>query len=52
LNPQYGGLGGLGNHQGAASQTHQASGYGGYGAGFSNYYGGNTRGGWGNNYTH
>ncbi|KAJ5683783.1 Ubiquitin system component Cue [Penicillium maclennaniae] len=52
LNPQYGGLGGLGNPQGAASQTHQASGYGGYGAGFSNYYGGNTRGGWGNNYTH
>jgi len=52
LNPQYGGLGGLGNHQGGASQTHQSSGYGGYGAGFSNYYGGNTRGGWGNNYTH
>ncbi|CAG8170177.1 unnamed protein product, partial [Penicillium nalgiovense] len=36
LNPQYGGLGGLG-HQGAATQ---ASGYGNnYGGGFGNYYG-------------
>lgn len=52
LNPQYGGLGGIGAHQGAASQT----GYGGYGGGFSQYYGGaGTRGGgtgWGTNYGH
>ncbi|KAJ5386016.1 Ubiquitin system component Cue [Penicillium cosmopolitanum] len=52
LNPQYGGLSGLGGHQGAASQTHQASGYGNYGAGFSNYYGNSNRGGWGGNYGH
>ncbi|KAJ5773941.1 Ubiquitin system component Cue [Penicillium paradoxum] len=51
LNPQYGGLGGLG-HQGAATQTHQASGYGNYGAGFGNYYGNSGRGGWGGNYGH
>ncbi|KAJ5674177.1 hypothetical protein N7462_009616 [Penicillium macrosclerotiorum] len=60
LNPQYGGLGGLGNHQGAASQTHQ-TGYGNYGAGagagFGNYYGNTGRGaggagGWGGNYGH
>ncbi|KAJ5643935.1 uncharacterized protein N7484_006442 [Penicillium longicatenatum] len=49
LNPQYGGLGGLSGHQGAASQT---GGYNNYGAGFSNYYGNNNRGGWGNNYGH
>ncbi|KAJ5287641.1 hypothetical protein N7478_003327 [Penicillium angulare] len=47
LNPQYAGLGGLGGHQGNASQT---GGYN-YGAGFGNYYG-NNRGGWGNNYGH
>lgn len=58
LNPQYGGLSSLGAHQGAASQTHQGAGYGSYGAGFGNYYGGNTRGGggggggWGGNYSH
>ncbi|KAJ5590805.1 Ubiquitin system component Cue [Penicillium hetheringtonii] len=51
LNPQYGGLGGLG-HQGAGSQTHQASGYSNYGAGFGNYYGNSGRGGWGGNYGH
>lgn len=51
LNPQYGGLGGLG-HQGAATQTHQASGYGNYGGGFGNYYGNSGRGGWGGNYGH
>ncbi|KAJ5944152.1 Ubiquitin system component Cue [Penicillium verrucosum] len=52
LNPQYGGLGGLG-HQGAATQTHQASGYGNnYGGGFGNYYGNSNRGGWGGNYGH
>ncbi|KAF9251364.1 hypothetical protein LCP9604111_2765 [Penicillium roqueforti] len=52
LNPQYGGLGGLG-HQGAATQTHQASGYGNnYGAGFGNYYANSGRGGWGGNYGH
>ncbi|RAH72393.1 putative RNAPII degradation factor Def1 [Aspergillus aculeatinus CBS 121060] len=54
LNPQYGGgLGGLGGHQAAGSQTHhQPTGYGNYGgAGFANYYG-NTRGGWGGNYGH
>ncbi|CAG7965297.1 unnamed protein product [Penicillium nalgiovense] len=49
LNPQYGGLGGLG-HQGAATQ---ASGYGNnYGGGFGNYYGNSGRGGWGGNYGH
>ncbi|KAE8366834.1 hypothetical protein BDV27DRAFT_155595 [Aspergillus caelatus] len=54
LNPQYGGLGGLGGHQGAATQTHhQATGYGNYGgAGFANYYGNTGRGGWGGNYGH
>ncbi|KAJ5293854.1 hypothetical protein N7508_008675 [Penicillium antarcticum] len=53
LNPQYGGLGGLGAHQGAATQGHQATGYGSYGAGFANYYGNsNNRGGWGGNYGH
>ncbi|KAL4785670.1 hypothetical protein BJX76DRAFT_165039 [Aspergillus varians] len=55
LNPQYGGLGGLGGHQAAAAnQTHhQASGYGNYGgAGFGNYYGNTGRGGWGGNYGH
>ncbi|KAL3479280.1 hypothetical protein BJX99DRAFT_222821 [Aspergillus californicus] len=55
LNPQYGGLGGLGGHQSAANQTHhQASGYGNYGggAGFANYYGNTGRGGWGGNYGH
>ncbi|KAJ5103622.1 Ubiquitin system component Cue [Penicillium argentinense] len=52
LNPQYGGLGGLGGHQAAASQTHQATGYGNYGAGFGNYYGNTGRGGWGGNYGH
>lgn len=53
LNPQYGGLGGLGSHQAAANQTHhQATGYGNYGAaGFGNYYG-NTGRGWGGNYGH
>ncbi|KAJ5582450.1 Ubiquitin system component Cue [Penicillium sp. DV-2018c] len=51
LNPQYGGLGGLG-HQGAATQTHQASGYNNYGGGFGNYYGNSGRGGWGGNYGH
>ena len=51
LNPQYGGLGALGGHQVAATQAHQTSGYGNYGAGFGNYYG-NTRGGWGGNYGH
>lgn len=45
--PQYSGLGGL-NHQGAANQN-QASAYGTYGNGFSNYYG---RGGWAGNYGH
>ncbi|KAJ5487191.1 Ubiquitin system component Cue [Penicillium desertorum] len=49
LNPQYGGLGGLG-HQGAATQ---ASGYANnYGGGFGNYYGNSGRGGWGGNYGH
>ncbi|KAJ5808292.1 hypothetical protein N7474_009561 [Penicillium riverlandense] len=55
LNPQYGGLGGLGAQGGAAATQshHQASGYGNYGAGFGNYYGGNSgRGGWGGNYGH
>ncbi|KAL4916300.1 hypothetical protein BDW62DRAFT_186486 [Aspergillus aurantiobrunneus] len=54
LNPQYGGLGGLGGHQAAANQTHhQATGYGNYGgAGFGNYYGNTGRGGWGGNYGH
>ncbi|KAJ9214451.1 hypothetical protein DTO166G4_3855 [Paecilomyces variotii] len=55
LNPQYGSLGGLGNHQAAASQSHhQGTGYGNYaGAGFgSNYYGNTGRGGWGGNYGH
>ncbi|PWY92374.1 hypothetical protein BO70DRAFT_8299 [Aspergillus heteromorphus CBS 117.55] len=56
LNPQYGGgLGGLGGHQAAASQTHhQPTGYGNYGgAGFANYYGNSGgRGGWGGNYGH
>ncbi|KAK2734676.1 RNAPII degradation factor [Onygenales sp. PD_40] len=57
LNPQYGGLGGLGaHHQAGANPTHhQGSQYGNYGAGFSgNYYGGNTGrgGGWGGNYGH
>ncbi|KAL5001121.1 hypothetical protein BDV10DRAFT_160661 [Aspergillus recurvatus] len=54
LNPQYGGLGGLGGHQTAANQTHhQATGYGNYGgAGFGNYYGNPGRGGWGGNYGH
>ncbi|EEP82548.1 predicted protein [Uncinocarpus reesii 1704] len=56
LNPQYGGLGGLGtHHQTGASQTHhQGGGYGNYGAGFgSNYYGNTGRGGgWGGNYGH
>lgn len=52
---QYGGLGGLGGHQVAATQSHhQGSGYGNYGgAGFVNNYHGNTgRGGWGGNYGH
>ncbi|KAJ5834978.1 Ubiquitin system component Cue [Penicillium robsamsonii] len=49
---RYGGLGGLG-HQGAATQTHQASGYANnYGGGFGNYYGNSGRGGWGGNYGH
>ncbi|KAI1933648.1 RNAPII degradation factor [Ophidiomyces ophidiicola] len=56
LNPQYGGLGGLGtHHQTGATQTHhQAAGYGNYGGGFgSNYYGNTGRGGgWGGNYGH
>ncbi|KMU85058.1 hypothetical protein CIHG_02840 [Coccidioides immitis H538.4] len=56
LNPQYGGLGGLGtHHQTGASQTHhQGGGYGNYGAGFgTNYYGNTGRGGgWGGNYGH
>jgi hypothetical protein len=54
LNPQYGGLGALGGHQAAASQTHhQPTGYGNYGgAGFANYYGNSGRGGWGGNYGH
>ncbi|ODH23743.1 hypothetical protein ACO22_05362 [Paracoccidioides brasiliensis] len=59
LNPQYGGLGGLGAHhqQAGANATHhqQASGYGQYGgAGFGgNYYGNTGRGGgWGGNYGH
>ncbi|EER26456.1 hypothetical protein CPC735_006280 [Coccidioides posadasii C735 delta SOWgp] len=56
LNPQYGGLGGLGtHHQTGASQTHhQGGGYGSYGAGFgTNYYGNTGRGGgWGGNYGH
>ncbi|KMP06384.1 hypothetical protein CIRG_06065 [Coccidioides immitis RMSCC 2394] len=54
LNPQYGGLGGLGtHHQTGASQTHhQGGGYGNYGAGFgTNYYGNTGRGGgWGGSY--
>ncbi|KAL2800995.1 hypothetical protein BJX66DRAFT_290674 [Aspergillus keveii] len=54
LNPQYGGLGGLGGHQGAGTQGHhQATGYGNYGgASFGNYYGNTGRGGWGGNYGH
>lgn len=55
LNPQYGGLGGLGAHHQAASQTHhQGTGYGNYAAGFgTNYYGNTGRGGgWGGNYGH
>ncbi|KAL4810307.1 hypothetical protein BDV18DRAFT_150572 [Aspergillus unguis] len=55
LNPQYGGLGGLGSHQGAANQTHhQASAYGNYGgAGFGyGTYANTGRGGWGGNYGH
>ncbi|KAL5332153.1 hypothetical protein BJX70DRAFT_176654 [Aspergillus crustosus] len=56
LNPQYGGLGGLGGHQAAGNQQshHQASAYGNYGgaAGFGNYYGNTGRGGWGGNYGH
>ena len=54
LNPQYGGLGSLGGHQAAATQTHhQATAYGNYGgAGFANYYGNTGRGGWGGNYGH
>ncbi|KKA18112.1 RNAPII degradation factor Def1, partial [Rasamsonia emersonii CBS 393.64] len=54
LNPQYGGLGGLGGHQAAATQSHhQGTGYGNYGgAGFGNYYGNTGRGGWGGNYGH
>jgi hypothetical protein len=51
---QYGGLGGVGGHQGAG-QGHQSSQYGGYGQGFggNSYYGNNQqRGGWGNNYGH
>lgn len=54
LNPQYGGgLGGLGGHQAAATQSHQGTGYGNYGVGFgSNYYGNTGRGGWGGNYGH
>ncbi|KAL2854830.1 hypothetical protein BJY01DRAFT_25084 [Aspergillus pseudoustus] len=54
LNPQYGGLGGLGGHQGAGNQAHhQATGYGNYGgASFGNYYGNTGRGGWGGNYGH
>jgi len=55
LNPQYGGLGGLGGHQQAGgNQTHhQGSGYN-YGTGFgSTYYGNSGRGGgWGGNYGH
>ncbi|KAJ5878803.1 hypothetical protein N7455_002268 [Penicillium solitum] len=52
LNPQYGGLGGLG-HQGAATQAHQASGYGNnYGGSFGTYYANSNRGGWGGNYGH
>jgi hypothetical protein len=47
---QYGGLGGLGQHQTGA---HQSS-YGGYGQGGfgGSYYGNQQRGGWGNNYQH
>lgn len=53
LNPQYGGLGSLGGHQAAATQTHHGTGYGNYGAaGFGNYYGNSGRGGWGGNYGH
>lgn len=50
----YGGLGGVGAHQGAG-QGHQASQYGAYGQGFggSSYYGNSQqRGGWGSNYGH
>ncbi|MCJ1473866.1 hypothetical protein MMC13_002519 [Lambiella insularis] len=52
---QYGtGLGGLGGHHQTGGQSHQGSGYGGgYGGAFGgNYYGSNSRGGWGGNYGH
>lgn len=54
LNPQYGGgLGGLGGHQAAATQSHQGTGYGNYGGvGFGSNYYGNTGRGWGGNYGH
>lgn len=52
-NSQYGaGPGSLGAHHQSGAQSHQASGYGAYGAGFGgSYYGNNNnRGGWGGNY--
>lgn len=49
MNPQFSGIGALSGHQGAANQ---ASAYGNYGGGFSNYYGNSNRGGWGGNYGH
>ena len=52
---QYGASpGGLGGHHQsqAGGQSHQASGYGGYGAGFGSYYGNNARGGWAGSYGH
>lgn len=49
---QYGAApGGLGGHHQSGAQSHQGSGYGGYGAGFGSYYG-NNRGGWGGSYGH
>ncbi len=50
---QYGvGPGALGAHHQSGAQSHQASGYGAYGAGFggSYYANNNNRGGWGGNY--
>jgi hypothetical protein len=45
------GLGSLGHQN--ANQTHQTGGYGAYsGFGGGNYYGNNSRGGWGQNYGH
>ena len=51
---QYAASPGLSGHHQSAGQSHQGSGYGAYGAGFSGSYygGGNNRGGWGGNYAH